>query len=50
MVKAKCEICDRNFKNEDGLAMHNTAKHSDDMQKNKSNAQNKSEIKHLPIK
>jgi len=25
--KARCELCDRTFKNEDGLAMHNAAKH-----------------------
>lgn len=28
MAKKYCEICDRNFKDEDGLAMHNSAKHS----------------------
>ena len=27
--KARCEICERNFKDEEGLAMHNSAKHSE---------------------
>ncbi len=27
MVKTRCEICDRNFKNEEALEMHNAAKH-----------------------
>ena len=26
--KARCDICDRNFKDAEGLAMHNAAKHS----------------------
>ncbi len=25
--KARCEICDRTFKDAEGLAMHNKAKH-----------------------
>jgi|SRR3989344_2280400 len=33
--KTKCEICDRNFKNEDGLAMHNLAKHLENVKKDK---------------
>ncbi|MCH7568003.1 MAG: hypothetical protein IIA87_01145 [Nanoarchaeota archaeon] len=28
MPKTRCEICDRNFKNEEALEMHNKAKHS----------------------
>ena len=28
MTKTRCEICNRNFKNEEGLEMHNKAKHS----------------------
>jgi len=28
MAKTRCDICDRSFKNEEGLAMHNQAKHS----------------------
>ncbi len=28
MAKTRCEICDRNFKNEESLAMHNSSKHS----------------------
>ncbi len=39
--KTRCEICDRNFKDEDGLAMHNNAKHS--MGLNESNNLNKKE-------
>ena len=27
--KARCEICERNFKDGEGLAMHNAAKHSE---------------------
>lgn len=27
MTKTRCEICDRNFKNEEALAMHNNVKH-----------------------
>ncbi len=27
MAKTKCEACDRNFKNEEALAAHNSAKH-----------------------
>lgn len=27
--KARCEICERNFKDEEGLEMHNSAKHSE---------------------
>lgn len=33
--KARCEICDRNFKDADGLAMHNKAKHSELIPKEK---------------
>ena len=28
MVKTRCELCDRNFKNEEALEMHNAAKHN----------------------
>lgn len=28
MAKTRCEICDRNFKNEEALDMHNRTKHS----------------------
>lgn len=30
--KTRCEICDRNFKNEEGLAMHNSSKHNANIQ------------------
>ena len=39
--KTKCEICDRTFKNAEGLAAHNKAKHPENMRKEK---------KPLPIK
>src|SRR3989344_2776233 len=39
--KTKCEICDRTFKDTDGLAMHNAAKHSEKIT---------NERKPLPIK
>ena len=34
--RARCEICDREFKDADGLAMHNSAKHSVQEQTKKS--------------
>lgn len=33
--KARCEICNRNFKDEEGLEMHNKAKHSPKKSENK---------------
>lgn len=39
--KTRCEICDRTFKDEDGLSAHNKAKHPEKIPK---------ERKHLPIK
>lgn len=39
--KIRCEICDRNFDNEEALAMHNKAKHPENVPKEK---------KQLPIK
>ena len=39
--KTRCEICDRNFKDTDGLAMHNKAKHPEKIPR---------ERKPLPIK
>ena len=33
--KTRCEICDRTFKDVDGLAAHNKAKHSEKIQKEK---------------
>ena len=39
--KARCEICDRNFKDAEGLAMHNSAKHSESK---------KTEKKKIPVK
>jgi len=33
--KARCEICDRTFKDADGLDMHNKAKHSEGVEKEK---------------
>lgn len=39
--KARCEICDRNFKDAEGLAMHNAAKHK---------KSEKSEGKKIPFK
>jgi len=35
MAKTHCDICDRNFKNEEGLEMHNKAKHSENVPKEK---------------
>ena len=35
MDEIKCEICDRTFENEEGLASHNKAKHSKNIQKEK---------------
>ena len=43
MPKTRCEICNRNFKNEEALEMHNKAKHS-------SSNEEKKERKPLPIK
>ncbi len=39
--KARCEICDRNFKDAEGLVMHNSAKHK---------KSGKSEKKKIPVK
>ncbi len=39
--KARCEICDRNFKDAEGLAMHNSAKHPESK---------KTEKKKIPLK
>ena len=33
--KVRCEICDRNFKDREGLEMHNRAKHSSDKSEKK---------------
>ncbi len=33
--KVRCEICDRNFKDAEGLAMHNAAKHPEKVKKEK---------------
>ena len=41
MTKTRCEICDRNFKNEEALIMHNRSKHAENMPKEK---------KPLPVK
>ncbi|MBS3082203.1 DUF3105 domain-containing protein [Candidatus Pacearchaeota archaeon] len=37
--KTKCDICDRNFKNEEGLTMHNSAKHFEVLNKNSPKSQ-----------
>lgn len=37
MAKTHCDICDRNFKNEEGLEMHNKAKHSSSDEETKKN-------------
>ncbi|MBI2630106.1 cupredoxin domain-containing protein [Candidatus Pacearchaeota archaeon] len=34
--KTRCEICDRTFKDEEGLAMHNSAKHPSSLEQEKS--------------
>lgn len=39
--KSRCEICERNFKDAEGLAMHNTAKHPQN---------SKPEKKKIPVK
>jgi len=44
MSKTRCEICNRNFKNEEALGMHNHAKHDT------SSNEEKKERKPLPIK
>ncbi len=31
----RCEVCERDFKNEDALRMHNSIKHSQNMKKEK---------------
>lgn len=44
MVKTKCEICDRTFKNEESLAMHNQAIHTQKEVKKYSNKKVKNSI------
>ncbi len=48
--KTRCEICNRTFKNEEGLAMHNTAKHTEGIERDKPSAQKKSDGKRLSPK
>ena len=44
MPKVRCEICDRNFKNEESLAMHNQAIHTPEEIKKNSNKKVKKSI------
>ena len=47
--KARCEICDRNFKDKEGLEMHNNAKHSSKKYEDKKKYINTKKIKNWVI-
>ncbi len=47
--KARCEICNRNFKDKEGLEMHNKAKHSSNKSENKKKSVNTKKIKNWVI-
>jgi len=47
--KVRCEICDRNFKDREGLEMHNRAKHEDKSENKKENKINYKRIKNWVI-